>query len=463
MTTIRLYNSKSRRKEDFAPIDAANVRMYVCGPTVYDRAHLGNARPVVVFDVLNRLLRHVYGADHVTYVRNFTDVDDKINAEALRRQNAGAPGTLEDLIAERTDETISWYHADMDALGAARPDHEPRATAYTGQMIAMIVDLIASGHAYAAEGHVLFAVDSYKDYGKLSGRTVEDMIAGARVEVAPYKRNPMDFVLWKPSSGQEPGWASPWGKGRPGWHIECSAMAHELLGESFDIHGGGLDLQFPHHENEIAQSACAHPHGEFAKVWMHNEMLLVEGKKMSKSLGNFFTVRDLLDQGVPGEVIRFVLLSTHYRKPMDWTEEKRVEAKASLAKFFSLTAGIHSTSKVDAILVDWLGNDLNVHEVFVRLNQLVHEPAMLKSALDFLGLVPTSDWWREDLTMVLGDLDLQDYAYEWQRLRDAKKWEEADAFKKKAELAGLQLNATPTGPNIFRTENFDPAKLEALK
>ncbi len=232
MVTIRLTNSKTRRKEDFVPIDPANVRMYVCGPTVYDRAHLGNARPVVVFDVLNRLLRHVYGPDHVTYVRNFTDVDDKINAEALRRQKAGAPGTLEELIHERTEETIAWYHADMDALGALRPDHEPRATGFIAQMIAMIQGLIASGHAYEANGHVLFRVRSYKDYGKLSGRSIDDMIAGARVEVAPFKEDPMDFVLWKPSSGEEPGWESPWGKGRPGWHIECSAMAHELLGES---------------------------------------------------------------------------------------------------------------------------------------------------------------------------------------------------------------------------------------
>ncbi|OYW58385.1 MAG: cysteine--tRNA ligase, partial [Rhodobacterales bacterium 12-65-15] len=293
MVTLRLTNTRTRRKEDFRPIDPADVRMYVCGPTVYDRAHLGNARPVVVFDVLYRLLRHVYGPEHVTYVRNFTDVDDKINAEALRRQKAGAPGTLEALIHQRTEETIAWYHADMDALGALRPSIKgvvsekaaPRATDFVAQMITMIDGLIDKGHAYAANGHVLFRVRSYQDYGKLSGRSVDDMIAGARVEVAPFKEDPMDFVLWKPSSGEEPGWDSPWGKGRPGWHIECSAMAHELLGESFDIHGGGLDLQFPHHENEIAQSACAHPHGDFARVWLHNEMLQVEGKKMSKSLG----------------------------------------------------------------------------------------------------------------------------------------------------------------------------------
>ncbi|HAV07241.1 MAG TPA: cysteine--tRNA ligase, partial [Rhodobacteraceae bacterium] len=294
MTTLRLRCSKSRTIKDFAPIDPNNVRMYVCGPTVYDRAHLGNARPVIVFDVLYRLLRHVYGAENVTYARNFTDVDDRINATALARKEAGAPGTLEDLIAERSEETIAWYHADMDALGTLRPTHEPRATAFIGQMIAMIDDLIAKGHAYEKESHVLFRVRSYSNYGKLSGRSVDDMIAGARVEVAPFKEDPMDFVLWKPSTDDLPGWDSPWGRGRPGWHIECSAMAHELLGDSFDIHGGGNDLIFPHHENEIAQSCCAHPEGRFARYWLHNEMLQVEGKKMSKSLGNFFTVRDLL-------------------------------------------------------------------------------------------------------------------------------------------------------------------------
>jgi cysteinyl-tRNA synthetase len=474
MTTIRLYNSKSRRKEDFAPFDANNVRMYVCGPTVYDRAHLGNARPVVLFDVLNRLLRHVYGADHVTYVRNFTDVDDKINAEALRRQNAGAPGTLEDLIAERTDETISWYHADMDALGALRPDHEPRATAFIPQMIAMIAGLIAKGHAYEAAGHVLFAVDSYKDYGKLSGRTVEDMIAGARVEVAPYKRNPMDFVLWKPSSGQEPGWVSPWGKGRPGWHIECSAMAHELLGESFDIHGGGLDLQFPHHENEIAQSACAHPHGEFARVWMHNEMLLVEGKKMSKSLGNFFTVRDLLDQGVPGEVIRFVLLSTHYRKPMDWTAEKAEQAKTSLLKWRKWSEGIKPMQielrGPDPRLVEALSDDLNTAGAISVLHTLAHEAdwAGLVASANVLGLLqPKMGQWASG--GVLETLDssseiILQIAMLRQVARQAKDFRTADRIRDGLLAAGVQLLDGPEGNLAWeRTPDFDPAKLEALK
>ncbi|MDA7963282.1 cysteine--tRNA ligase, partial [Ruegeria sp.] len=303
MTTIKLHNTRTRTKEDFVPIDPDNVRMYVCGPTVYDRAHLGNARPVVVFDVLYRLLRHVYGAEHVTYVRNFTDVDDKINATALARKKAGAEGTLEQLVQQRSDETIGWYLHDMGALGAMQPDQMPRATEYIDQMIAMIETLIEKGFAYTSReasnnppqefviadreaiyseaAHALFEVQKYDDYGKLSGRSIDDMIAGARVEIAPYKKNPMDFVLWKPSTDDLPGWDSPWGRGRPGWHIECSAMSYELLGESFDIHGGGNDLMFPHHENEIAQSCCAHPEGEFARFWLHNEMLQVEGKKMS--------------------------------------------------------------------------------------------------------------------------------------------------------------------------------------
>ncbi len=256
MTEIRLYNTATRRKERLKPVRPGHPSMYVCGPTVYDRAHIGNARPVVVFDVLYRLLRHEYGANNVTYVRNFTDVDDKINKRAAE--------TGRD-IREITDETIDWYHADMDALGALRPTHEPRATDYIAQMVAMIADLVARGNAYEAEGHVLFSVGSFPEYGALSRRSLEDMKAGARVEVAPYKHDPMDFVLWKPSTGDEPGWDSPWGRGRPGWHIECSAMAHDLLGPSFDIHGGGIDLAFPHHENEIAQSRCAHPEGQLCQ------------------------------------------------------------------------------------------------------------------------------------------------------------------------------------------------------
>jgi cysteinyl-tRNA synthetase len=356
---IRLYNTKTRAKAAFIPIDAANVRIYLCGPTVYDRAHIGNARNVIMFDVLFRLLRHEYGADHVTYVRNFTDVDDKINARAAQ---TGRP------IREITDETIAWYHADMDALGNLRPSHEPRATDYVAEMIAMTVDLIAKGHAYAAQGHVLFDVRSDPEYGQLSGRSVDDMIAGARVEVAPYKRDPMDFVLWKPSDADTPGWDSPWGRGRPGWHIECSAMSQALLGASFDIHGGGTDLTFPHHENELAQSRCANPHEGFANVWLHNEMLQVEGRKMSKSLGNFFTVRDLLDQGIPGEVIRFVFLQTHYRKTMDWTAEKADQAMATLRKWRGLTSGIDPSPSPLPAVTAALADDLNTAGALAALH-----------------------------------------------------------------------------------------------
>jgi cysteinyl-tRNA synthetase len=491
MTTIRLHNTKTRRKEEFTPLDPNNVRMYVCGPTVYDRAHLGNARPVVVFDVLYRLLRHVYGPDHVTYVRNFTDVDDKINAEALRRQKAGAEGSLEELIHQRTMETIAWYHADMDALGALRPDHEPRATEYIGPMVAMIEVLIDKGHAYARDGHVLFRVRSYPEYGALSGRSVDDMIAGARVEVAPFKEDPMDFVLWKPSDAEQPGWDSPWGRGRPGWHIECSAMARDLLGPAFDIHGGGLDLQFPHHENEIAQSHCAHPDEGFAQVWMHNEMLQVEGKKMSKSLGNFFTVRDLLDQGVQGEVIRFVLLSTHYGKPMDWTEEKAREARAELSKWRSATEN-ETEGSVAQKLVDVLSDDLNTHAAITVLRSLYKEGdfATLKASAGLLNLLAKDMSWEYDANLYV-DAGYFEQGYmeeeEWnhpeakekqtnpllsaaQRFvairkvaMASKDFSAVDALKSALAVAGVEVRMSKSGIELVPGPDFDPSKLEALK
>ena len=470
---IKLYNTKTRKKEPFVPLDPTNVRMYVCGPTVYDRAHLGNARPVIVFDVLYRLLRHVYGADHVTYVRNFTDVDDRINQTAVDRKAAGASGSLVELIKQRSDETIGWYHADMDAVGALRPDHEPRATEWIGAMVAMILDLIAKGHAYEAEGHVLFAVESYAAYGALSGRSIDDMIAGARVEVAPYKRNPMDFVLWKPSGDELPGWESPWGRGRPGWHIECSAMAHELLGASFDIHAGGIDLQFPHHENEIAQSACAHPEGGFASVWMHNEMLQVEGKKMSKSLGNFFTVRDLLDQGVPGEVIRFVMLDTNYGTPMDWTTSKSSNARHTLKSWYRMTDGIPFSENVPSTLIDILSSDLNTHLALVEMHGFANreEFSALKLSLQFLGfgIAEEIDWFREEMNMASFS-NLPEYQgvlwplmKEWQNLRNSKFYAEADALKRHIEAAGIRLTVTVAGPEASWTPDFDLDKLKALK
>ncbi|MEQ8698087.1 MAG: cysteine--tRNA ligase, partial [Bauldia litoralis] len=322
--TIRLHNTLTRRKEDFLPIDSENVRMYVCGPTVYDRSHVGTARPLVVFDVLIRLLRQEYGAGHVTYVRNITDVDDKINARA---RELGVD------IRQLTEETVDRFHADAEALGCLSPTVEPRATEHVAQMIAMIERLIELGNAYAADGHVLFNVPSMPDYGELSGRNRDEQIAGARVDVAPYKKDPADFVLWKPSEPDLPGWDSPWGRGRPGWHIECSAMSEAHLGESFDLHGGGLDLVFPHHENEIAQSVCAHGGAPMARHWVHNGYLMAEGEKMSKSLGNFYTVAELLEE-FPGEAIRLLLLKTHYRQPLDFTKDGLREAKRELDRFY---------------------------------------------------------------------------------------------------------------------------------
>ncbi|KMW57527.1 Cysteinyl-tRNA synthetase [Candidatus Rhodobacter oscarellae] len=460
MTEIKLYNTKTRRKEVFAPIDPEHVRMYVCGPTVYDRAHIGNARPVIVFDVLNRLLRHVY--PRVTYVRNFTDVDDKINATALARKEAGAPGTLEELVAARSDETIAWYLEDMAAVGAIEPDAMPRATEYIAQMIAMIGALIERGHAYAAEGHVLFRVRSYEEYGALSGRSVDDMIAGARVEVAPYKEDPMDFVLWKPSTDELPGWDSPWSRGRPGWHIECSAMAHDLLGEAFDIHGGGNDLTFPHHENEIAQSKCM-GHG-FANVWMHNEMLQVEGKKMSKSLGNFFTVRDLLDQGVPGEVIRFVFLSTHYRKPMDWTEKKRQEAEATLRKWRELVSGAGAAPVPGAIL-EAVADDLNTAGALAEMHRLyaAGDGAGLRAAGGLLGLLGDElGGWDAAPEVSLDALVVRFNALRAAAM-ESKDFSGVDAMKAALIDAGIEVRMSKAGVELEAKPGLDLAKLEALQ
>jgi cysteinyl-tRNA synthetase len=441
MTPIQLHNTRTRRKKPFTPIDTKNVRMYVCGPTVYDRAHLGNARPVVVFDVLYRLLRHVYGEDAVTYARNFTDVDDKINARAAESGRS---------IGDITDETIQWFLDDMDSLGALQPDMMPRATQFIPQMVKMIENLIAKGHAYEAEGHVLFAVESYAKYGALSGRSIDDMIAGARVEIAPYKRNPMDFVLWKPSTGDQPGWGSPWSYGRPGWHIECSAMAYELLGASFDIHGGGNDLMFPHHENEIAQSCCAHPDGGFAQVWMHNEMLQVEGKKMSKSLGNFFTVRDLLEQGVPGEVIRFVFLSTHYRKPMDWTKERSLFAKVMLGKYHDQISGVEADGSPDSAVVMAIANDLDTPRAIARLSELSNEgvAVTLKASLDFLGLLPKegemeSQWQYIDMSRYVKQLELA--RVEGKKTKDFSK---VDLLQDQLKSVGAQVRSGPKGTQI---------------
>ena len=453
MTTITLQNSKTRKKERFVPIDPENVRMYLCGPTVYDRAHMGNARNVIMFDVLFRLLQHVYGPKHVTYVRNFTDVDDKINQRAAESGQS---------ISAVTEETIAWYIEDMAALGNLEPNHMPRATEYIAEMITMIEGLIQKGHAYAADGHVLFSVQSDPEYGQLSGRSVDDMIAGARVEVAPYKRDPMDFVLWKPSSSDQPGWDSPWGVGRPGWHIECSAMSHDLLGASFDIHGGGNDLLFPHHENELAQSRCAHPDHGFANYWLHNEMLQVDGKKMSKSLGNFFTVRDLLDQGYAGEVIRFVFLSTHYGKPMDWTDTKAREAEKTLRRWREIIAAADAPGAVDAAVVKALGEDLNTAGAITALHGLASkgDAAGLRASAELLGLLGNhmGDW--------AAAVDLSAYEErlfaEREKAMQTKDFSEADRLKSAYQHAGLEVRMSKTEVTLVPSAGFDIAQLDNL-
>src|SRR3984893_9631861 len=387
----RLYNTLTRQKEDFEPIDPANVRLYACGPTVYDHLHIGNGRMLIVFDVLFRLLRHEYGENNVTYVRNITDVDDKINARAAER---GVD------IRVLTDEMTRVFHEDAKALGCLTPTVEPRATDYIAEMIVLIEKLIAKGHAYVAEGHVLFDVPSMPAYGKLSKRPLDEMIAGARVEVAPYKRSPMDFVLWKPSGPDEPGWDSPWGRGRPGWHIECSAMSSEYLGEIFDIHGGGIDLVFPHHENEIAQSCSAFGNDVMANVWMHNGHLQIEGEKMSKSLGNFVTIHELLHtdkfggRSWPGEVLRLAILRTHYRQPIDFTVKALEEAEATCGEWFLATRNFPDDAKVPESVLQPVLDDLNtpaalaaMHGLFARSRHNNREAAsQLKAALELLGI-----------------------------------------------------------------------------
>ncbi|MEQ1900143.1 MAG: cysteine--tRNA ligase [Devosia sp.] len=370
--TLRLYNTLTRTKADFVPLDPANVRMYVCGPTVYDFAHIGNARPAIVFDVLFRLLRHVYGESHVTYVRNITDVDDKINARAAR-DFPGLP--LNDAIRRVTETTMNQYIADVTALGCLPPTVQPRATENIAEMQTLIGTLLTRHHAYEAGGEVLFDVKSMPDYGALSGRDLSENIAGARVAVEAHKKNPADFVLWKRSSPEEPGWDSPWGRGRPGWHIECSAMSERYLGQTFDIHGGGLDLIFPHHENEIAQSRCAHGTNTMARYWMHNGFLQVEGQKMSKSLGNFFTIRELLDEDKfgdhkwPGEVLRLAMLMTHYREPIDFTVRRLEEASINLS-YYATFAASHRDASPTPEFLDALADDLNTPRAIAELNRL---------------------------------------------------------------------------------------------
>jgi cysteinyl-tRNA synthetase len=397
---LKLYDTLTREKRVFTPLDAANVRMYVCGPTVYDFAHIGNARPVIVFDVLFRLLRHIYGAAHVTYVRNITDVDDKINARAAEEYPA-LP--LNEAIRKVTEKTDRQFHEDVAALGCLPPSVEPRATEHIAEMRTLIERLVKSGNAYVEQDHVLFSVAAMPDYGALSKRPLDEMIAGARVEVAPYKRAPMDFVLWKPSKPGEPSWPSPCGiaaPGRPGWHIECSAMSWKHLGETFDIHGGGIDLVFPHHENEIAQSRCAFHTPVMANYWMHNGFLQVEGEKMAKSLGNFVTIRDLLKDW-PGETVRLAMLQTHYRQPLNWTTNGMREAQRTLDLWYELT-GDAAPGLICADVVGAVADDLNSPKAVTSLHELRGEAAKgskaaagsLKASAQLLGLLQetASEW-----------------------------------------------------------------------
>ncbi|MFC1659045.1 cysteine--tRNA ligase [Pseudomonadota bacterium] len=437
-----LHNTLTSKKEKFIPLDEKNVRMYACGPTVYDRAHLGNARSATVYDILFRVLRVIYGDKNITYVRNITDVDDKIN-QASKERNIP--------IQELTQEMTKYYHSDMEALHNLKPTIEPKATKHIRDIIHLIENLIKNRNAYIADKHVLFDVNSYKDYGKLSGRTIEDMIAGARVEVESYKKNPADFVLWKPASEKDDKssiFESPWGKGRPGWHIECSAMSTKYLGKTFDIHGGGADLKFPHHENEIAQSLCAFPGSKYAKYWVHNGFLMVEGEKMSKSLGNFTTVKALLDEGIEGIVIRYLFLQTHYRKPLDFTRKALEDAKNSLISFHTLLNNVDTTEKkIPDEILDPLKDDLNTPKVITVLHSFKdnQELKKLKNSLVFLGLYDENllkniKKLEKDLrgldikeSEILKKIELRN------KVRAEKNWGEADKIRDELKEKGIIL------------------------
>ena len=452
--TLTLHNTLTRKREPLQPVRPGHVGMYVCGPTVYDLAHIGNARPIVVFDVLYRVLKRLYPS--VTYVRNITDVDDKIN-EASRQ--TGEP------IESITARTTKAFHEDIAALGALPPDVEPRATAHVPQMIALIEALIAAGHAYEAEGHVLFHVPSAPRYGALSGRNRDEMIAGSRVEVAPYKRDPADFVLWKPSDETLPGWESPWGRGRPGWHIECSAMSRAYLGETLDIHGGGLDLVFPHHENEIAQSECACPGPPFARHWVHNGWLTVEGEKMSKSLGNFITIRDALAEA-PGEVNRLVLLSTHYRHPMDWTADGIAQARANLDRLYTALrnagAAVNGVEdSVDPEVEAALCDDLNTPKALTALHRLAGElnragdaaamaraAAALRGSGALLGLLQADPeaWFRgAGQEGGMSDAEIEAQIAARAAARSERDFAEADRIRDAMAAEGITLEDKPEG------------------
>lgn len=458
MTQIYLHNTLKQRKDEFNPIDANNVRMYVCGPTVYDRAHLGNAKTSVVFDVLFRLLCQVYGKEHVTYVSNITDVDDKI---LNKHKQTGKS------IREITEQTYQWYLEDMEKLNVLAPTYRPRATEYINEMIELVKLLLKNGHAYESAGHVLFDVDSFPAYGSLSGRSMKEMLAGARIEVADYKKNPADFILWKPSEADQPGWNSPWGYGRPGWHLECSAMSSKLLGTDFDIHGGGADLIFPHHENECAQSVCAFEGSHFAHYWVHAGMLMVDGVKMSKSLGNFYNVDEIIGK-YPAEALRLLFLTTHYHQPFNFTFAGLEQAKAVLDKFYNALLKVNDIEAEqcapNAKVVEALADDINtpaalaaLHEIATNLNkaETMAEKARLKgefmASAYLLGLLYQSPeaWFKGDESAD-EDAEIEAKIKARAEAKKNKDWATADKIRAELKAAGIVLEDSPTGTSWKR-------------
>lgn len=439
MSDIHLYNTIAREKQLFEPIDPKNVRMYVCGPTVYDYAHIGNARPVVVFDVLFRLLKQVYGDEHVTYSRNFTDIDDKI------MNRAAEEGTSIRTISRRYEKV---YTEDMAMLNALPPSKTPRATEHLPEMIKMMRTLIEKGHAYEAEGHVMFHVPSMDNYGRLSGHSRDELVAGARVEVAPFKKDPADFVLWKPSSDDQPGWGSPWGRGRPGWHLECSCMIDKHMGQTIDIHGGGQDLIFPHHENEIAQSECANDGKQFVRYWMHNGYLTVDGEKMSKSLGNFHTVHDLVKDH-PGEALRLSLLTAHYRQPVDFSLTTVAEQKRRLDRWYRIVEGVDSAEEVPATVIEALSDDLNTPKAIAALDALATKETAseLKAGAQFLGLImlDSSEWFRGDAPEGISVDKIEALIKARAAAKAAKDFTESDRIRDRLISHGVILEDGPSG------------------
>lgn len=432
MTEIFVYNTEAREKQKFEPIDAKNIKLYVCGVTVYDHAHIGNARPYTVFDLLYRMLRHVYGEASVTYARNITDIDDRIMAKAAS-EGVG--------IRAVSSRYTTIFREDMDTLGSLQPTMEPKATEHLPEMIAMMRTLIEKGHAYEAEGHVLFDVTSMINYGRLSRHSRDELVAGARVDVAPYKRDPADFVLWKPSSKDQVGWGSPWGRGRPGWHLECSCMIEKHLGETIDIHAGGQDLIFPHHENEIAQSECAHGK-KFVKYWMHNGYLTVNGVKMSKSLGNFFTIREVLEKH-GGEATRLSLLTAHYRQPVDFSDENAVEQKRRLDRWYRLTEGVVASENIPETVIEALADDLNSPKAIAALDALATEEtaADLKAGANFMGLLnqSTEEWFRGDAPDGVSAAEIEAMIEERNQARENKDFAASDRIRGELMAMGIAL------------------------